>query len=78
MSGHNHYPSHPSVDQSDRTVPRNLRQTGGADVDLVISNRVRESPFWHLSVNEGCHEATVDTCMYHPRAFIDPEDGTEE
>nr|WP_246403996.1 hypothetical protein [Halobellus ruber] len=69
------HPNHPSVDQSDRTVPRNLRQTGDADIDLVISNRVRKSPFWHLSVEEGCHEATVYNHMYHPRAFIDPEDG---
>ena len=75
MSRDDPHPNHPEVDQSDRTVPRNLRQTGGADVDLVISNRVRESPFWHLSVAEGCHEATVYNHMYHPRAFVDPEDG---
>jgi aminomethyltransferase len=74
---HNHS-NHPSVDQSDRTIPRNLRQTGDADIDLVISNRVRKSPFWHLSVEEGCHEATVYNHMYHPRAFIDPEDGGSE
>ena len=69
------HPNHPSIDQSDRNVPRNLRQTGDADVDLVISTRVRKSPFWGLSVEEGCHQATVYNHMYHPRAYIAPEDG---
>ena len=69
------HPNHPSIDQSDRNVPRNLRQTGDADVDLVISTRVRKSPFWHLSVEEGCQQATVYNHMYHPRAYIGPEDG---
>ncbi len=78
MPGDRRHPNHPGVDQSDRTVPRNLRQTGDADVDLAISTRVRKSPFWHLSVEEGCHRATVYNHMYHPRAFIDPEDGGPE
>jgi aminomethyltransferase len=69
------HPNHPSVDQSDRTIPRNLRQTGGADVDLLISTRIRKSPFWHRSVEEGCHLGTVYNNMYHPRGYIDPEDG---
>jgi len=69
------HPNHPSVDQSDRTVPRNLRQTGDADVNLVVSTRVRQSPFWHLSVEEGCRQATVYNHMYHPRGYIDPEEG---
>jgi aminomethyltransferase len=75
MSRNQHHPNHPSVDQSDRTVPRNLRQTGGADVDLLISTRVRKSPFWHLSVEEGVRQATIYNDMYHPRAYIDPEEG---
>jgi len=70
-----HHPNHPGVDQSDRTVPRNLRQTGDADVDLVISTRVRQSPFWHLSVEEGCRQATVYNHMYHPRGYVDPDEG---
>ena len=78
MSRDHQHPNHPSVDQSDRTVPRNLRQSGNADLDLVISTRVRKSPFWHLSVEEGCHQATVYNHMYHPRAYIDPEDGGAE
>ena len=75
MSRDQHHPNHPSVDQSNRTVPRNLRQTGDADVDLVISTRIRKSPFWHLSVEEGCRQATVYNDMYHPRGYIDPEEG---
>jgi len=70
-----HHPNHPNVDQSDRAVPRNLRQTGDADVDLLISTRVRQSPYWHLSVEEGCWQATVYNHMYHPRGYIDPDAG---
>ena len=75
MSRNQYHPNHPSVDQSNRTVPRNLRQTGAADVDLLISTRIRKSPFWHLSVEEGCWQATVYNNMYHPRGYIDPEEG---
>ena len=75
MARNQQHPNHPGVDQSDRTVPRNLRQTGDADVDLLISTRIRKSPFWHLSVEEGCWQATVYNNMYHPRGYIDPEAG---
>ncbi|MFP4626504.1 MAG: glycine cleavage T C-terminal barrel domain-containing protein [Natronomonas sp.] len=75
MPRNQHHPNHPNVDQSNRHVPRNLRQTGDADVDLLISTRVRKSPFWHLSVEEGCWQATVYNHMYHPRGYIDPEEG---
>ena len=75
MTSNHHHPNHPDVDQSDRTVPRNLRQTGDADVDLLISTRVRQSPFWHLSVEAGCRQATVYNHMYHPRGYIDPDEG---
>ena len=75
MTSNQHHPNHPDVDQSDRTIPRNLRQTGDADVDLLISTRVRQSPFWHLSVEAGCRQATVYNHMYHPRAYIDPDEG---
>ena len=34
-----------SVDQSDRQVPYNLRQSGPTKVDLLISTRVRKSPY---------------------------------
>jgi len=69
------HPNHPSVDQSDRVLPRNLRQTGDADIQMLISTRVRKSPFWHLSVEEGCWRATVYNRIYHPRGMIEPEDG---
>ncbi|MES3517726.1 MAG: aminomethyl transferase family protein [Natronomonas sp.] len=69
------HPNFPTVNQSDRVLPRNLRQTGDADIELLISTRVRKSPFWHLSVEEGCWRATVYNRMYHPRGMIEPEDG---
>ena len=39
-----------SVDQSDRHVPYNLRQSGPTKVEMLISTRVRKSPYWHLSM----------------------------
>ena len=39
-----------SVDQSDRKVPYNLRQSGPTKVEMLISTRVRKSPYWHLSM----------------------------
>ena len=39
-----------SVDQSDRKVPYNLRQSGPTPVQMLISTRVRKSPYWHLSI----------------------------
>jgi glycine cleavage system aminomethyltransferase T len=71
-------PSHhnqPSVDQSDRLVPINLRQTGPAPVELLISTRIRKSPYWHLSVAAGCWRAEVYNRVYHPRGYVRPEDG---
>ncbi|MBF9030917.1 aminomethyl transferase family protein [Rhodobacterales bacterium HKCCE3408] len=42
---------------------------------MLISTRVRKSPFWHLSHEAGCWRATVYNRMYHPRGYIRPEDG---
>jgi glycine cleavage system aminomethyltransferase T len=64
-----------SVDQSDRKVPINLRQSGPTPVQMLISTRVRKSPFWHLSMAGGCGRATVYNRMYHPRGNVRPEDG---
>lgn len=64
-----------SVDQSDRRVPVNLRQSGPTPVELLISTRVRKSPYWHLSHQAGCWRATVYNRMYHPRGYVRPEDG---
>ncbi|MEX2488493.1 MAG: glycine cleavage T C-terminal barrel domain-containing protein [Pseudomonadales bacterium] len=63
------------VDQSDRRVPINLRQSGPTPVDMLISTRVRKSPYWHLSYEAGCWRATVYNRMYHPRGYVRPEDG---
>lgn len=64
-----------TVDQSDRLVPRNLRQSGPTPVEMLVSNRVRKSPFWHLSTEAGAWRATVYNRMYHPRGYFSPQDG---
>ncbi len=69
------HPNVPSVDQSDRFVPINLRQSGPTPVQMLISTRVRKSPFWHLSIEAGCWRATVYNRMYHPRGYVRPEHG---
>lgn len=65
----------PSVDQRDRTVPINLRQSGRTPVELLISTRIRKSPYWALSHQAGCWRAEVYNRMYHPRGYVRPEDG---
>lgn len=69
------HPNVPGVDQSDRIVPVNLRQSGRTPVEMLISTRVRKSPFWHLSVEAGCWRATIYNRMYHPRGYVRPEEG---
>lgn len=64
-----------TVDQSDRSVPINLRQSGRTPVEMLISTRVRKSPYWHLSHEAGCWRATVYNRIYHPRGYVRPEDG---
>ena len=64
-----------SVDQSDRQVPYNLRQSGPTKVEMLISTRVRKSPYWHLSMKAGCYRATVYNRIYHPRGYVKPEKG---
>ena len=64
-----------SVDQSDRKVPYNLRQSGPTPVELLISTRVRKSPYWELSMQQGCWRATIYNRMYHPRGYVKREDG---
>ncbi|MEM1401268.1 MAG: glycine cleavage T C-terminal barrel domain-containing protein [Pseudomonadota bacterium] len=58
-----------------RRVPINLRQSGNSDAKMLISTRVRKSPYWHLSHAEGCWAYTVYNRIYHPRAYIPLEDG---
>ncbi|MDR9394333.1 glycine cleavage T C-terminal barrel domain-containing protein [Roseovarius sp. SYSU LYC5161] len=56
-------------------MPVNLRQSGPTPVQMLVSTRVRKSPFWHLSVEAGAWRATVYNRMYHPRGYVKPEDG---
>ncbi|WP_018156679.1 glycine cleavage T C-terminal barrel domain-containing protein [Demetria terragena] len=65
----------PSVDQSDRLVPINLRQSGRTPVEMLIDTRVRKSPYWHLSAEAGCWRASIYNRVYHPRGYVRPEDG---
>lgn len=65
----------PSVDQSGRRVPINLRQSGPTSVEMLIDTRVRKSPYWHLSMEAGCWRASIYNRMYHPRGYVRPEDG---
>ena len=58
-----------------RKLPINLRQSGNSDAQMLISTRVRKSPWWHLSKAAGCWAYTTYNRMYHPRAYIKPEDG---
>ena len=69
---HNHITS---VDQSDRKVPYNLRQSGDTPVQMLIWNKVRKSPFWHKSINHGAWRATVYNRVFHPFGYSKPEDG---
>ena len=58
-----------------RILPINLRQSGNSDARMLISTRVRKSPWWHMSKAAGCRAYTVYNHLYHPRAYIAPEDG---
>ncbi|MFZ9034938.1 MAG: glycine cleavage T C-terminal barrel domain-containing protein [Francisellaceae bacterium] len=58
-----------------RSVPVNLRQSGQADIKLLLSTRIRKSPFWHLSVEAGCNTATVYNNIYHPRSYTPEQEG---
>ncbi len=64
-----------SVDQSDRRVPYNLRQTGKTPIEMLIFTRVRKSPFWHLSMEAGAWRATIYNRIYHPFGYVKHEDG---
>lgn len=65
----------PTVDQSGRNVPINLRQSGRTPVEMLIDTRVRKSPYWQLAHQAGCWRAQVYNRMYHPRGYVRPEDG---
>jgi aminomethyltransferase len=73
--GQHVHPNYPTVDQSDRSVPINLRQSGPTPVEFLISTRIRKSPYWHLSVEAGCWRAEVYNRVYHPRGYVRKGDG---
>merc|ERR1712113_1048086 len=66
-----------------RRVPIQLRNTGdagdggldGKGSRLLIDNRVRKGPYWHLSQEAGAWGYQVYNKIYHPRAYITPEEG---
>lgn len=58
-----------------RAVPVNLRQSGDLGGKMLVSQRVRKSPYFHLSQEAGCWCYTVYNHMYHPRAYVPPEEG---
>ena len=58
-----------------RILPINLRQSGNSDAQMLISTRVRKSPWWHLAKAAGCRAYTTYNHVYHPRAYVRPEDG---
>merc|ERR1712203_155238 len=66
-----------------RRVPIQLRNTGdagdggldGKGSRLLIDTRVRKGPYWHLSQEAGAWCYQVYNKIYHPRAYITPEEG---
>ena len=42
---------------------------------ILIDTRIRKGPYFHLSQKEGCWCHSVYNRIYHPRAYIKPEDG---
>jgi len=66
-----------------RRVPIQLRNTGdagdggldGKGSRLLIDNRVRKGPFWHLSQEAGAWCYQVYNKIYHPRAYLRPDQG---
>ena len=58
-----------------RRVPINLRQSGNSDARMLISTRIRKSPWWQLCKQAGCWAYTTYNHLYHPRAYFTPEEG---
>lgn len=66
-----------------RQVPVQLWNSGDADQGgldskgsrLLVDTRIRKGPFWHLSQEAGAWCYQVYNKMYHPRAYITPEQG---
>jgi len=67
-----------------RHVPIQLRNTGdgqdgggmaGEGSRMLIDTRLRKGPYWHLSEEAGSWCYSVYNKIYHPRAYIPPEEG---
>ena len=70
-----------------RNVPIQLRQSGDSRAQpgfegeraegsrILVDQRIRKGPYWHLSQEAGCWCHSVYNRIYHPRAYIKPEDG---
>lgn len=70
-----------------RRVPIQLRQSGDSRAApgdegilaegsrMLIDQRIRKGPYWHLSQAAGCWCHSVYNRVYHPRAYIKPENG---
>jgi len=66
-----------------RVIPIQLRASGdggeggldGIGSRLLVDNRVHKGPYWHLSQEQGAWCYSVYNKIYHPRAYIRPEDG---
>ncbi len=58
-----------------RYVPVNLRYSGDHEAKMLLSQRVRKSPYHHLSQAAGCWCYTVYNRVYHPRAYIPKSEG---
>jgi len=66
-----------------RHVPIQLRNTGdagdggldGKGSRLLIDTRIRKGPFWHLSQEAGAWCYQIYNKIYHPRAYLTPEEG---
>lgn len=71
-----------------RAVPVQLRQSGdgstgsmddaamdGKGLRLLVDTRVRKGPYFHLSQEQGCWAYQIYNNVYHPRAYVRPEDG---
>ena len=61
--------------KGNRSVPVNLRNSGDFDAKMLLSQRVRKSPYHHLSQAAGCWCFTVYNRVYHPRAYVPLDEG---
>ena len=66
-----------------RHVPIQLRQSGDNGDEgllakgcrLLVDTLLHKGPYWHLSQAAGAWRYSVYNHVYHPRAYIKPEDG---